>query len=505
MRSRISLSIFALLFVVPSVGRAADTVRVGSKVFTESIILGDIAAQLIADSGVPADHKRQLGGTRIPWEALLRGEIDIYPEYTGTISQEILASRHPMSESQMRDALAQRGILMTRTLGFNDTYAIGMRRDVADKYGVKSISDLAKHPELRFGFSNEFMDRADCWPSLRPAYHLPQTDVKGLDHDLAYQALQTGSIDATDVYSTDAKIKSLNLAVLTDDLHHFPEYNAVYLYRADLEARAPNAVAAIKRVEGQISEAEMVDMNARVEFQKLPERKVAAEFLQHKFAIDTAGLHAVESRASRIIARTREHLFMVAISLVAAILGAIPLGIIAAKWPRLGQIILAIAAIIYTIPSLALLVFLIPIFGITGYVPAIVALFLYSLLPMIRNTHAGLIEIPRGIRESAEALGLPPATRLRLIELPLASGAILAGVKTSAVINVATATLGALIGAGGYGQPILTGIRLSSTPLVLEGAIPAALLALIVQGIFELAERFIVPRGLRLKSDSARL
>ncbi len=504
MRNRICVSALTLLVLVSCVS-AADTVRVGSKVFTESIILGDIATQVINDAGIPADHKRQLGGTRIPWEALLRGEIDIYPEYTGTISQEILASKQPMSEAQIRETLAQRGIRMTRSLGFNDTYAIGMRRDVAVKYHINSISDLAMHPELRLGFSNEFMDRADCWRSLRPAYHLPQTDVKGLDHDLAYKALQTGSIDATDVYSTDAKIKSLNLAVLIDDLHHFPEYNAVYLYRADVQARFPKAVAAIERMESQINESEMVDLNARVELQKLPESKVAAEFLQHKFGINSAALDAVDSRTTRIIARTREHLFMVAISLVSAIIVAIPLGIVAAKRPRLGQIILAIASIIYTIPSLALLVFLIPIFGITGYLPAIVALFLYSLLPMIRNTHAGLIEIPRGIRESAEALGLPPRTRLRLIELPLASGAILSGIKTAAVINVATATLGALIGAGGYGQPILTGIRLSSTPLVLEGAIPAALLALIVQGIFELSERFVVPRGLRLKAESAGL
>ncbi len=327
-------------------------------------------------------------------------------------------------------------------------------------------------PDLRLGFSNEFMDRADCWPSLRPAYHLPQKDVRGMDHDLAYVALQKGSIDATDLYSTDAKIKSLNLAVLVDDLHHFPEYRAVFLYRADLKERAPAAVAVLQRLEGQITESQMMEMNARVELQKVLEPRVAAEFLQHEFGIESADLHSAQSRPARILQRTVEHLTLVGVSLAAAILVAIPLGIIAAKYGRIGQIILGAAAAIYTIPSLALLVFLIPVLGRIGWEPAVVALFLYSLLPMIRNTHAGLIEIPRSLRESGEALGLPPLARLRLIELPLAAGPILAGIKTSAVINVGTATLGALIGAGGYGQPILTGIRLSSTPLILEGASP---------------------------------
>jgi osmoprotectant transport system permease protein len=163
-------------------------------------------------------------------------------------------------------------------------------------------------------------------------------------------------------------------------------------------------------------------------------------------------------------------------------------------------VILAIVGIVQTIPSLALLVFLIPFLGIGG-LPAMVALFLYSLLPIVRNTYAGLHDIPIQIRESAEALGLRAAARLRLVELPMAARAILAGIKTSAVINVGTATLGALIGAGGYGQPILTGIRLDDLGLILEGAVPAAVLALLVQGLFELAERWLVPRGLRLKGE----
>ncbi|MCA9245391.1 MAG: ABC transporter permease, partial [Phycisphaerales bacterium] len=160
-----------------------------------------------------------------------------------------------------------------------------------------------------------------------------------------------------------------------------------------------------------------------------------------------------------------------------AILVAVPLGIAAAKWQRGGQAILGTVGVIQTVPSLVLFVILIPFLGI-GPWPAIFALFLYSLLPIVRNTYAGLHDIPGSLQESAQALGLPATARLRLVELPLAARSILAGVKTAAVINVGTATLGGLISAGGYGDPIFTGIRLDRHDLLLEGAIPAAMLAL---------------------------
>jgi len=183
--------------------------------------------------------------------------------------------------------------------------------------------------------------------------------------------------------------------------------------------------------------------------------------------------------------------------LLAAILVAVPLGVLAAKRPRLGQPVLAVAGVVQTVPTLALLVFMIPLFGI-GTVPAIVALFLYGLLPIVRNTHAGITGIPASVRESAEALGLPPGAILRLVELPLASPLIFAGIQSAPVINVGTATLGALIGAGGLGQPIFTGIRLDDVGLILAGAVPASMLALAVQALFELGARLLVPRGLRV-------
>ena len=287
------------------------------------------------------------------------------------------------------------------------------------------------------------------------------------------------------------------LRLLTDDRSHFPPYDAVVLYRADLAKTAPDAIAALTRLTGTIDAARMSMLNGAVKLDKKTETAVAEDFIRDRFGAAVSG--AEKGLLARLVQRTGEHLSMVGLSLLAAILVAIPLGILAARHARLGQVLLGLTGIAQTIPSLALLVFMIPFFGI-GAAPAIAALFLYSLLPIVRNTHTGLTGIPASLIDSAKALGMGEGGRLRLVELPLALPSILAGIKISAVINIGTATLGALIGAGGYGQPILTGIRLDNMAPILEGAIPAALLALLVQGLFEAIERVILPRPLRTAS-----
>jgi len=476
------------------------TVAIGSKKFTESVILGEMATQLAQSAGANAVHRHQLGGTQILWKALLAGDIDLYPEYTGTIAREILTGQNLDKDADLAPILARFGVRISRSLGFNDTYALGMKDKLAGKLGIRTISDVKQHPDLGFGFSDEFLRRSDGWPGLRERYGLPQTSVRGLDHDLAYVALENGSIDATDLYSTDAEITYHSLRVLADDLGYFPPYWAVFLYRADLEARAPEALRAVLRLQDQISAADMTKMNAQAKRRsdRIPEAQISADFLSQKLGITT--VVRVESVPMQILARTREHLYLVVVSLTLALMVALPLGVLGARWPTFGQAILAAAGVIQTIPSLALLVFFIPFLGL-GALPAIVALFLYSLLPIMRNTYAGLRGISPSVRESALALGLPAWPRLWRIELPIASPTILAGIKTSAVINVGTATLGAIIGTGGYGEPIMTGIRLNDMGLILQGAVPAAVMALVVQGIFEIAERFLVPQGLRLKTE----
>ncbi len=468
---------------------------VGSKSFTESVVLGELVSHLVRSADGTAIHRQAMGGTRVLWNALNNGDIDIYLEYTGTITQEILSEQHLQNHTSIHAALAAHGIRMTRPLGFNNTYAIGMNEARAAALGIHTVSDLRSHPDFRFGFSNEFMDRGDGWPRLRETYALPQQHVNGLEHDLAYRGLESGSIDAIDLYMTDADIQYYKLRVLKDDLSYFPEYDAVLLYREDLEHKAPKVMTALRVLEGNISETEMRTMNVQVKINGKTEIRTAADFLKTKLGLTVH--YSEESTLGRIFRTTREHVTLVIISLSAAICIALPLGIIAARLPRLGQVILGVVGIIQTIPALALLAFMIPLLGI-GAPAAITALFLYSLLPIVRNTYTGLHDIPQPIRESAEALGLPPHVRLRKIELPLASRSILAGIKTSAVINVGFATLGAFIAAGGYGESILTGIRLDNISLILQGAIPAAILALAVQGFFELMERVVVPRGVRI-------
>jgi osmoprotectant transport system permease protein len=478
---------------------AADAA--GSKSFPESLVLGELAVELARSQGVELayDRTRGMGGTEVLWRALVNGDIVVYPEYTGTITQQIFAGRHLESDDDIRAALAEHGVRMGGSLGFNDTYALGMKEETAERLGVHTISDLRGHPELRFGFSNEYMKREkDGWDSLRRHYGLPQTDVRGMEHSLAYEALARGQIDLMELYSTDAEVRSERLRVLRDDRHFFPAYRAVLLYRADFADRHPEVVEAWRRLEGMIDESRMIDMNARVKLDKESPSRVAGDFLRERLGVSAAS----EERGllSRLGHTTWQHLSLVSVSLAAAVLIAVPLGVWSARRPRLGQLVLGATGVLQTIPSLALLVFLLPVFQM-GAGSAIVALFLYSLLPIVRNTYAGLHDIPLQVRESAEALGLPAGARLRLVELPLASRSIVAGVKTSAVINVGTATLGGLIGAGGYGQPIFTGIPLNDMGMVLEGAVPAALMALAVQGLFELAERAVVPRGLRLSVE----
>ncbi len=479
----------------------APRIRIGSKKFTEGVILGEVLVHLARQAGCRVEHVRELGGTRVVWNALVAGHVDAYVEYTGTLSEEIFAGRDLETEAALRQALGARGIRMSRPLGFNNTYAIGMKRERAEALGIETISDLArpKHADLRFGFSNEFMDREDGWPSLRRAYGLPQENVRGLDHHLAYRAIDSGAIDATDLYSTDAEIRYYRLRVLKDDRDHFPRYEAVVLYRADLADRAPRAVAMWKRLEGSLDEDRMSAMNARVKLVGESDTRVAADFVEDllKVAVEVREM----STAERLLRRTGEHLAMAGIALAAAVAVAIPLGVLATRQTTLGQAILGAVGIIQTIPPLALLIFMIPLVGIGGP-PAVLAVFLYSLLPIVRNTHAGLQAIPTPVRESAAALGLPAGARLRLVELPLAAPSILAGVKTSAVIIVGMVTLGGLIAAGGYGQLIFTGIRLDDMGLILQGAGAAAGLALLVHGLFELVERACVARGLRIEPES---
>ena len=478
---------------------AAESVVIGSKKFTESYVLGEIAKRALIDAGIPAEHHQGMGGTIILWEALRGGQIDTYPEYTGTIATEILRRDPKLSLDQIRDSLEKFGVGMTAPLGFNNTYALVMQRSEAQQFGIRTISDLQKYPALRIGLTHEFLERQDGWRPLRQRYGLQQENIIGIDHALGYSALANGSIDVKDAYSTDAKIEQNDLVVLEDNLHFFPKYEAVFLFRSSTPA---NAIAALRRLEGTLDEGRMIRVNAEAERTKNYSSAADLYFTEGAgSALPSSGRsgRVADSYPHKLARWTLRHLQLAGSSLLLSIMVGIPLGIMASRGGPFGHVILGFAGIVQTIPSLALLALLVPLpfFGISIRT-AIAALFLYGLLPIVRSTASGLQDIPRTLRESAVALGLSPLARLWQVYLPMASRSILSGIKTSAVINIGTATLAALIGAGGLGEPIISGLNLNDHVTILEGAIPAAVLALLVQWCFDLLDRVLIPKGLRI-------
>ena len=405
----VALSALLAAFVNASAAAAEPALNVGSKRFTESYILGEIIKQTAQGAGeTTAVHQQGLGNTAIVLNALRTGSIDVYPEYTGTIAREILKLDTVPSLAELNVKLAPMGLAVAVPLGFNNTYALAMRADDARAKGIARLSDLKAHPELRLGLSQEFIGRADGWPGLQRTYDLPFATPRGLDHGLAYEAIAQKQVDAIDIYSTDAKIDKYALTVLADDRHYFPPYDAVLLYRADLPQRLPKTWAALTRLEGSIDDAAMRRMNAAAELDGKEFAAVAAGFLAATHRHAASGARAVAAQQRSFLDKlfgpdfarlTMEQLSLVFVSLAASIVIGIPLGILAAKRPATEGTILGATAVIQTIPSLALLAALIPLTGRIGAVPAFIALALYALLPIVRNTHAALTQISRGMKE----------------------------------------------------------------------------------------------------------
>ncbi|MBO9645057.1 MAG: ABC transporter permease subunit [Pseudacidovorax sp.] len=468
--------------------RDAGELRIGSKRFTESYILAEVLAQTAAPHlQRPPTVRHGLGNTAIVYEALRSGGIDLYAEYTGTIALEILKSAKPLAPDAMRAALQPLGLGMAVPLGFNDGYALAMRATEAKRLGIRTLGDLAKHPELRLGLTNEFIGRADGWRGVAARYGLPQRPT-GLDHGLAYDAISAGQVDVIDIYTTDAKIEHLGLTVLEDDRNYFPRYDAVLLYRLDLPERLPTAWAALQKLEGRIDEAAMIRMNARAELQGVAFADIARDFL--------AGGAGPDAQAARggFVAKlfgpdlgrlARQHLMLVAVSVGLAVLIGVPLAMAVFAHVRLRALVLGLTGLLQTVPSLALLAILISLLGAIGTLPALVALTLYALLPIMRNAVTGLAEVPAGLTQAGTALGMTRAQNLALVQLPLALPTLIAGVRTATTIAVGTATIAAFIGAGGFGERIVTGLALNDRALLLAGALPAAALALVSELLFE--------------------
>jgi osmoprotectant transport system permease protein len=481
-----------LLLMWSGVALAQDVLRVGAKHFNEGYILGEMVALILEDGGFTVERRFNLGGTAVSFEALRSGAIDVYPEYTGTLAAEILGAPELSNIDAIDSALQQRwGLRISASYGFNNTYALLMRPQQADSLSMRDITDLQKHADLQLGLSYEFLKRRDGWGPLASAYGLSQQPV-GLEHGLAYQALRDGRIDVTDAYSTDGEIGRYGLRLLTDNKHFFPIYEAVSFYRVALPAKAAEQ---LRKLTGKITAAEMQALNAQALFEEKPFRTIAYDFLRAKQLIGTT-TDGPASKGADIMRHVWDHLLLTGLALLAAVVVALPLGVVLYRFSYVAKTVLYLTGILQTIPSIALLALMIPLFGI-GLVPAVIALFLYALLPILRNTVVGLVTVDPALKKVAAGIGLTPWNRLRLVELPLAMPSILTGIRTAAVINVGTATLAAFIGAGGLGEFIVTGLALNNTSLILQGAVPAAVLAIGIELLFELLEWWLVPAHLR--------
>ena len=490
-------------FAAVPASTAEETIVVGSKNFTEAYILGEAVAQLLESEGFDVDRRLGLGGTKICYDALVAGDIDVYVEYTGTIAEAIKSIDGEPTRERLAEVLAPDDVEMLDTFGFNNTYALAVSERVATARGLARISDLRSHPDLRMAVSHEFLERGDGWPSLQRAYGIEEVPA-GIEHALAYQAIADGAIDLTDAYSTDGELNRYALTVLDDDLGFFPVYLAVPLVRFDLDDRAKDTLG---RLANTLNDAEMRELNAAAVLGGETTVAVATRYLAEKGIVAgdsaTAEPPFRDTLAGRLAANTTRHLELVVLALLPATVLAVLLALAIFKLPLLSRGAVYVAGLLQTVPSIALLALLIPLAGI-GVLPAVIALFLYALLPILRNTVTALTSIEPTLRRVAVAMGLSPAEELRHVFVPLAMPSIIAGVRTAAVISIGTATLAAFIGAGGLGDPIVKGLALNDTRLILEGAVPAALLAVVTELVFEQAERWLVPGHLRAANARIR-
>ena len=497
--------------LIPCQGQ--ETVVVGSKNFEENRLLAEIFAQLLESrTDLHVERRFGLAGTQICFEALRSGAIDIYPEYTGTGLVSLLEEEPPGDAAATflhvrRQFLEYWNLWWLDPLGFENAYELAVRGDLARQKSLGSISDLARvSSSLEAGLGFEFIERDDGLPGLADAYGLEFKSVRPLQQALKYQAAAADEIQVLDVYTTDGRLDLYDLTVLEDDLGFFPPYEAAPLARVDTIESHPEIAITLGLLAGALDEETMRRLNLRLQEQAETEAVVATDALIELGLLEASQRPDSQTQSEtlwrfmwqsrrRLGRQTARHLMLTLGALLAGIAVAVPLGLWLERRRALAEPVIRAVGLIQTVPSIALLAFMIPLLGV-GVAPALVALWIYSLFPILRNTFTGVRDAAPNAVEAGTALGMTDGQILRQIRLPLAAPVIMAGIRTAAVITIGTATLAAFIGAGGLGEPIVTGLQLANTRMILSGALPAAALALLVDFVLARVEQRLEPLGL---------
>ena len=490
---------------------------IGSKIFTENILLAEMLSLLLEENyNFKVKRKFNLGGTKLVFDSLRNKEIDIYPEYTGTGYTMILkmsGETHPKKTYKVvkKEFLNQFNLIWSLPLGFENTYALAVRNSDPRFKKIHSISQLEGKTNLfEIGMGHEFMERKDGFSNFVKKYELnfEKNKTWTMNQGLMYSALKNKKMDMIMAYSTDGRIKAFDLKTLEDDKRFFPAYEVAYLTRKDVLRQYPKIKKAFKELEGNITEKEMIFLNNQVDQLKYDSTQIVRNFLVKKNLLEDSiqnlthqnWLDYYISKKEYFFKIFYEHLLLIFVSLFFALLLAVPIGLWASYNVKVEKTVFLIVNTLQTVPSLALLAIFIPFLGI-GFLPAVVTLFIYSLLPIIRNTFEGIKNIDRVFISAGAGIGLSSWQILRYIQVPLALPMILAGVRTSAVIVVGTATLAAFIGAGGLGDPIFRGIATLNSKLIFLGAVPACLLAIFIDRLLAFLETVIIPKGLKLEKN----
>ncbi|MDA0680932.1 MAG: ABC transporter permease subunit [Proteobacteria bacterium] len=479
-----------LLMLLAASAFGADPIVIGSKTFAENYILAEAGAQLLESKGYDVDRRFGLNGTTIAFEALKNEAIDLYPEYTGTITEVILVRPELASLSEIRDALDEQGLQLLNPLGFNNAYAIATSAASAKRFSLRRISDLRNAPPLRIALPHEFMSRQDGWPGLQAHYQFERA-ANGIEHGLAYEAIRADQVDVIAVYTSDGQIVQSDLVILDDDLGYFPQYLAAFLTRKNVDG---DVLDVLELLGGRLDDRKMRELNLAVLDPNASYADIAYQFLRDEGLISASNQRL--NFYDDLVKNTRRHLKLTTIALAFAIVTGVGIASVVYRRKRLADAFLYFTGLLQTVPSIALLALLIPVFGV-GQTPAIIALFLYSLLPIARSTITAMLAIPASYRQVAAAMAMTPGQEMKFVLMPLAMPHVIAGIRTAAVISIGTATLAAFIGAGGLGDPIVTGLALNDTGLILQGAVPAAGLAILTEILFGFIERSLVVPHMR--------